>query len=324
MQRLRNGIDFIKPHIPIILILLAFGHFLFDFFTVLNEALVGGIATPATNALMGVDFQIHSFILYLGILAIVFRRLKWFHPLIAYLMSLSIPEAFFTTTVHDIFVSLGLYPDFFRETATSEVNRNFAKITSLGIVGFILLLKVLKRPRTMELIYTVLIFWSIMLTSYLFHTVTKVALVEFRENEAPVLRMVSDADQKLFDDICKELEFECYEYGSGARTVYDIEDPIKQDFMRRTLEDTRNTPGTIFTAHSNDRRSVYNVLVRYRKNGDVRFLFDTNLYKSSLYRWQFLYSTLALSAHFVWLFGGGYLLYWHKKRFRKRISAYNQ
>lgn len=101
------------------------------------------------------------------------RRFHWTMVVAAYVLSWWLDDSFFTGWLHDVFEFAGLYPDFLRESAQSSVNKNFAKVTVLLLVGLGLLARCIRAPRSMEKIYFALIFWSVMVTGTLFHWVTK-------------------------------------------------------------------------------------------------------------------------------------------------------
>ncbi len=301
-------------------------HFLWSCWTALDLTLTGGVRTAASDQILRMDVRLQTFLLVLGLMVLIFRRFYWPQAVVAYVVAWYLPETFFTGPVHDFFEWLGVYPDFLRESSKSSVNKNFAKVSVLFFVGLGLLLRCVRRPRSMERIYFALIFWSVLITSSLFHWVTKKGIEDARAAGVPALMLASHAPSSLYKTICFELKFQCLELDFGAKQDYSELGDVKAAFITglqsdALVRDARILSGSSFAIHSNDRKSVYSAVVSKRHDGSIRVVFDNELYRGSLYLWQYLYAVLALAAHSLWVIGGGWLLYWHKRRMLAKSRA---
>lgn len=296
-------------------------HFLWSCWIALDLALTDGVRTTATNNILGMDVRLQTFVLLLGLIVLLFRRFHWLQVVLAYVVAWHLQDTFFTGWLHDVFESVGVYPDFLRESAQSPVNKNFAKVSLLVLVGLGLLLRCTRRPRSMEKIYFALIFWSVLITGSLFHWVTKKGIEDARSAGVPSLMLAAHAPSALYKTICAELNFQCLEFPSGAEMEASGLDEIKASFVAGVLSDVRISAGSSFATHSNNRASVYSAVVSKRHDGSIRVVFDNELYRGSLYLWQYLYAVLALAAHSLWVIGGGWLLYWHKRRMLAKSRA---
>ena len=78
------------------------------------------------------------------------------------------------------------------------------------------------------------------------------------------------------------------------------------------------TTGAPVKATNESRLSAAHVVYHRTKAGEYRFVIETKNTITMLQRWQTLYGALAITAHLIWMCGGLYLLFWHKRRMARR------
>ena len=282
----------------------------------------------ASGRLVAVDMFIHTLVLVLAVWAIFSRRLTLTALAICLWAAYALERSnFFADILHPVFMAIHAYPDWFGYGSTVNQSNQYAKLfVSLPIVLLLAARLVRKHDRSIDRIYTTLICGSVLATTLLFHWVTVQGVMAVRAEREVGLRLAAEAPASQFDSLCLELRTQCLR---GPISELPLQTPnarlnymmaaVSSGAQQQTSGFTRSIVGSQPLGDgTDDRLNNHHVVYHRTPSGEYRFVIESQRTGDTLKQWQFLYSTLALTAHLTWLLGGLFLLYWHKRRMGRR------
>ena len=188
-----------------------------------------------------------------------------------------------------------------------------------------------KRSRSIDRIFVSLIFTSIIVTSMIFHYVTRQGVEEAKKMQLFSMRLAASAPVEQFQPICEDLEAQCFIGNKKTPTVLtgDSHTDAVVAGLRETFRLSGNhvamSVGTSAPLEKDpsdigNRPKTAHIYFEQSKDASFRLVIERQAFQQMVERWTQLYATLALPAHLIWLFGGLYLVWWHKRRLRRRSS----
>jgi hypothetical protein len=292
------------------------------------EFLLNGANDKMSGSLIGVDMFLHTLALVISLWMVFTRRLTS-TGLVACLWIAQALEFsnFFAGFFHPFLLHFNGYPEWMGYGNDTNQSSQYAKLyTSIPITIALIIVACTKATRSIDRIYTSLIAASVLCTTLLFHWVTVQGVSLNRKTQEVGLRIAAEAPSAFFGPICKELGTQCL---SGPVSALPINtgnaeiDKMLADLSRGAKEQTQGftkgaTTGAPVKASNESRLSAAHVVYHRTKAGEYRFVIETNNTIAALQRWQSLYAALAITAHLIWMVGGLYLLFWHKRRMARR------
>ncbi len=314
----------IAVRIALILALASWWPVLLEF----SEPFRTGQWVDRSGALILLDMQLHTFSLFLCVLAI-FRRhvgaLDLALALVLTALSRWGGKDFFTTVVHPFFLEHAIYPQWLGKGSTAAQSHQYAKVFIGGWVALILGgMLLVRRWRTMDRLYVWLMGTSVLVTTVLFHFMIREAIFESRAHQKAAMALAVEAPKDwIFKAMCQHQKLECHEaslssgYPVTGNAVLDAE-------TRRMIDSTRGYAGATFSYSASVPLSGglndYHVIYHWTSAQTYRMAVEREQWHRTLQKFQLVYSWIGIPAHLLWILGGLYLLRWHRIRFAKRIS----
>ena len=238
--------------------------------------------------------------------------------------------------LHPALMALSLYPSWWGYGSTSDQSNQYAKISVALIVCAALLYRAArKRSRSIDRIFVSLLFTSIIVTSMIFHYVTRQGVKEAKTMQLYAMRLAASAPEAQFQAICEDLEAQCFSGNKKSPAILTGEphtDFIVAD-LRKTFQLSSNhvamsigtsAPLSADPTDLGERPKTAHVYFEQQADTTFRVVIEKQAFQKMVERWTQLYATLALPAHLIWLFGGLYLVWWHKRRLRHRSTLENK
>ncbi len=246
---------------------------------------------------------------------------------------------FFNVVLHEWLISMNLYPSFLVHPQKGFVNPSYARVVISFAIGVVYAAFLLRRSwRTMDRMVAGLIFWSVLITSFLFHWVIVKELSVGFEAEKIHMSAVARLPEDQFEMTCRQSQEVCLRWraeeeipSSGDARVdrfvsFLLRNPSVHDVLAN--EDSAGwlsqlPNGDIASSPEKKIEGLGSFIVLVHKSSSSEFRAVVNVKTFDLLdnHATLIYGILALAAHFTWILGGGYLLFWHKSRFSRRTSA---
>lgn len=296
----------------------------------IGSFLLSDVKSEMSGYLVSADMFLHTLALVLALWAIFSRRLSMTGLAICLWVALGLDRInFFADMLHPALMALQAYPDWFGYGSTVNQSNQYAKLFVSFPILLVLVVRVLrKRDRSIDRLYTTLICGSVLATTLLFHWVTVQGVQLVRHEREVGLRVAAEAPAAQFEALCKELFAQCL---SGPISELPPQtgnariDHMMAAISRGSEQMTSGFTGSIVNSQpladgTDNRLAASHVVYHRTRSGEYRFVIESHRTVATLKHWQVLYSALALTAHFTWLIGGLFLLYWHKRRMARRTK----
>jgi hypothetical protein len=267
------------------------------------------------------DFTLQMLVFYLAIGSFFMRRINLWLILISSVLAIELGTSYFSNYLHPFLISHHLYPNSLGYGNTASQSPEYARLIVIFIVAVALLVfQLFKSRRTFSRIFILLIYYSVLLTSLLFHFVIIQAVTH--SNNIAKVQYEKILWRDDFFTICKDLGVKCFSTKNPEQLkVIDRSDIILsiQDSTRYTvLPDKASFIVNSKTLSSNTDRTASFTMTVIQMENERRYLIDDEHYKDVINFYQKIYVYLGLLAHLVWILGGMFLLWYHERR--KRIK----
>lgn len=275
-------------------------------------------------------FIVHSGLLIvpLWLMLILFfkRSLKLYDFSIALSLSFFINSyELLDNYIHPFLESIHLYDYFLREGQV-VINPQFTKIF-LYIISIIIMFFLCfnKNKRTIDRCFILLISLSVMITTVIFHIAVPMGYFKFIKNEQEVLLSTTLDKNENTKDIC--IDKDCLSLNKTLE-ITNILSGSDNDFNKHSY--FKNRINRFFSNHNE--KLIYSdslgsfegqkfdyILTAVKKNDNgYLVVMDSNTLQPYARQSEIWFCFLSSLAHFVWIYGGILLLFFHKKRFLKR------
>ena len=292
------------------------------------EFFANGASDKLSGNLIGVDMFLHTLAIAMSLWMIFARRLTstglaaclWIAQALEF-------SNFFAGILHPFLLHFNGYPEWMGYGNDTNQSSQYAKLYfSIPVVIALVIMTFTKATRSIDRIYISLIASSVLCTTLLFHWITIQGVSLNRKTQELSLRVAAEAPNAVFAPICKELGVQCLSGPISALPAKtgDAEiDKMLTYLSNGAKEQTQGftkaaTTGAPVKATNESRLSAAHVVYHRTKAGEYRFVIETKNTITMLQRWQTLYGALAITAHLIWMCGGLYLLFWHKRRMARR------
>lgn len=280
---------------------------------------------------LGLAFKIHSTVLIVGMILSYMLIVKRSFS-ISMLASAIVLSYFFhgyefiDNTIHPLLFSTGIY-NFLLRDGQHILNPQYTKIFLFLISLFILLsLSIIKKYRTIDRIFFTIITCVILTTTLLFHYAIPMGMFKVARNSMEN-ELIEKSKYISNDDLC--INKSCFYFDENYKIIKSV-DSEKEIYIKRysyyfntaffllnNKEYKKDYYISSLGDFSNQRFDYIIALTKKTNNGYVAILDDSVMKKISRNS-ELWFSFLASCAHFIWIFGGSYLLMAHKNRINKR------
>lgn len=281
-------------------------------------------------------FYTHSSLIMVPLFLMFFllfsKKLTLFYVGLSFVLSFGFNSYhFLDETIHPVLTSFGIYNSLLRDNQTI-LNPQYSKlILYILLILIMFTLSLIKKTRTLDRIFILLIALSVLLTTVIFHFALPMGMFKYIKNREEItlmenvkkleLKQVCDKkncfiinqDKEIIENInnSDEVLLEKYNYYIDYVLSDDRDVPNdKKGFYRASLGDFRGLRFdyiiTVVTPLF-DESSLYYLVVM-----------DKDVLKGYSRQSEIWFSYLTSVAHFIWIFGGVFLLFLHKRRFLKK------
>lgn len=291
-----------------------------------SQPFMTGAWVDKSGSLILLDMQMHTFSLVLCVLVIFRRQIGLLDVSVALALAAASRwggKDFFTTVVHPFFLEHAIYPQWLGKGSSAAQSHQYAKVLIGAVVAVALgLMLLVRRWRTIDRLYVWLIGSSVLVTTVLFHFMIREAIFESRAHQKAVMALAVEAPKDwIFKAMCQHQKLECHEatlsggYPVTGNATLDAE-------TRRMIDSTRGYAGATFSYSASVPLSGglndYHVIYHWTSSSSYRMAVEREQWHRTLQKFQLIYSWIGIPAHLLWIGGGLYLLYWHRRRFAKR------
>lgn len=287
---------------------------------------------------MGESFSVHSKMLTFGFLLILTMIFKRTIGLLLFAIILFI--SFFTDlyhfmdeTIHPLLFNTGIFSTFVRNNVNG-INPQYTRLTLFVIVSIILLVMVfLKKLRTIDRSFVVIISMSIMITTFIFHVAIPMGILKYAKKEhterfieeiynLPTSYVCRNKTCLLYDEKFNEISEKFLGNRELAQQFAGFIDASK-DFYSHP--ENRINPIYGNSGNFTGVVSIFHICIYKNNEGKDSYfcVIDDNAMKDYGKFSQLWFSFLTSVAHGVWLFGGMLLLALHKSRKIKKLAGSN-
>lgn len=303
-----------------------------------------GSMSSSSGALVGMDAQIQTSVAILAAWLLFSREIRlWYVPLFISIGIEVMDARIFEEFLHPLYMDLNLYPSFLVHEFKHEVNAAYARIYTGFWVGVALLLIVLvRRWRSLDRLFFVIIFWSVFATAGLFHWVTVKSLRVAFDADREHISMIAESPDVMFEPMCEYARTLCMRWDNGEAIPgsgdFRIDGVVKDLISTRPEGDDSGFTVSSWMSTLPVNRAPYahplaegksflhdlgsfSVAVTRKRDGSYRAVANVTTFERTNNFSSSVFGYLALSAHVTWLFGGLYLLMWHKRRRARRART---
>ncbi len=282
------------------------------------RGMASGLEVHATGELVMLDIWLQTTAMMLALWLLFSPRVGvWVFAGALALAYWSESTGFFFHQVHDVFMSLDVYPQVVAR-ANGSYNPAYARI---GVALMVLALLVAgfgfpSRRQLSRLVGAVVLSLTILSTWGMHWLAIEGGANQSIRLQQKSMALAAEAPEKFVQPICRQIGAQCWVGSLQEVLAADVE-PVVRDHVRLVVKRTPLQPGSAATMRMFSSVSVpsakdamnghHNLVLHKTADERYRLVLVTDDFRRLMYFWQVVYALPAVLMHLLLIFGGFYV-----------------
>lgn len=264
--------------------------------------------------------------LFIGFIMLFTKKIKLWHCAIAIVAGFLLDSyQFFDHTLHPFLFSLHIY-DFLLRNGQTILNPQYTKIFAFLLILLVILIQCfIKKYRSIDKIFTVLMLSSVLITTMIFHFAIPLGMFKIakKELEQSLIEKVIFQDKKL---LCENRE--CFILDNSLKIISksksaNIETFKNYSFFLPKIASNLTEENRFYSISLGDFQGQgfdYIITVLEKTDNKYFLVYDKKASNKVSRHSEIWFAFLSCVAHFIWVYGLLGLLFLHKQVMFRKLS----